>query len=79
MPMEVRYCPRADARLTSRAFNLFGRDNLIGGTGGTFINNALSSEHLMVQFPPIAIDKPCAWGIISRSAGLLRFGPDLWV
>lgn len=27
-----------------QVFNLFGRDNLIGGTGGTFINNALSSS-----------------------------------
>ncbi len=27
-----------------QVFNLFGRDNLIGGTGGTFVNNALSNS-----------------------------------
>jgi hypothetical protein len=29
--------------LVAQVFNVFGRDNLIGGTGGTFINNALSN------------------------------------
>ena len=28
--------------LVAQVFNVFGRDNLIGGTGGTFINGALS-------------------------------------
>jgi hypothetical protein len=27
-----------------QVFNLFGRDNLIGGTGGAFVNNALSNS-----------------------------------
>ena len=30
--------------LVAQVFNVFGRDNLIGGTGGTFINNALSNS-----------------------------------
>ena len=30
--------------LLMQVFNLFGRDNLIGGTGGTFVNNALSNS-----------------------------------
>jgi hypothetical protein len=29
--------------LVAQVFNLFGRDNLVGGTGGTFVNNALSN------------------------------------
>ena len=29
--------------LVAQVFNVFGRDNLVGGTGGTFINNALSN------------------------------------
>ncbi len=29
--------------LVAQVFNVFGRDNLIGGTGGTFINNSLSN------------------------------------
>ena len=29
--------------LVAQVFNLFGRDNLIGGTGGTFVSNALSN------------------------------------
>lgn len=29
--------------LVLQVFNVFGRDNLIGGTGGTFINNSLSN------------------------------------
>ena len=29
----------------AQVFNVFGRDNLIGGTGGTFINNSLSSAY----------------------------------
>jgi hypothetical protein len=29
--------------LVAQVFNVFGRDNLIGGTGGTFVNNALSN------------------------------------
>jgi hypothetical protein len=28
----------------AQVFNLFGRDNLIGGTGGAFQNNALSDS-----------------------------------
>ena len=28
----------------AQVFNLFGRDNLIGGTGGAFVNNALSNS-----------------------------------
>jgi hypothetical protein len=31
--------------LVAQVFNVFGRDNLIGGTGGTFINNALSDAY----------------------------------
>ena len=31
--------------LVAQVFNVFGRDNLIGGTGGTFINNALSDSY----------------------------------
>jgi hypothetical protein len=30
--------------LVAQVFNVFGRDNLIGGTGGAFVNNALSSS-----------------------------------
>ena len=30
--------------LLAQVFNLFGRDNLIGGTGGAFVNNALSNS-----------------------------------
>jgi hypothetical protein len=30
--------------LVAQVFNLFGRDNLVGGTGGTFINNSLSAS-----------------------------------
>jgi hypothetical protein len=30
--------------LVAQVFNVFGRDNLIGGTGGTFINNSLSNS-----------------------------------
>jgi len=30
--------------LVAQVFNVFGRDNLIGGTGGTFINQALSNS-----------------------------------
>jgi len=30
--------------LVAQVFNVFGRDNLIGGTGGTFVNQALSSS-----------------------------------
>ena len=30
--------------LVAQVFNVFGRDNLIGGTGGTFINMALSNS-----------------------------------
>ena len=30
--------------LVAQVFNVLGRDNLIGGTGGTFINNSLSSS-----------------------------------
>jgi len=30
--------------LVAQIFNVFGRDNLIGGTGGTFVNNALSDS-----------------------------------
>jgi hypothetical protein len=32
-----------DIELTLQVFNLFGRDNLIGGTGGAFVDNALSN------------------------------------
>ena len=28
----------------AQVFNVFGRDNLIGGTGGAFLNNALSNS-----------------------------------
>jgi hypothetical protein len=31
--------------LVAQVFNVFGRDNLIGGTGGTFINNSLSDSY----------------------------------
>ena len=31
--------------LVAQVFNVFGRDNLVGGTGGTFINNSLSSAY----------------------------------
>ena len=31
--------------ISAQVLNLFGRDNLIGGTGGTFINNSLSSQY----------------------------------
>jgi len=31
--------------LLAQVFNLFGRDNLIGGTGGTFIDNSLSNSY----------------------------------
>ena len=30
--------------LSAQVLNLFGRDNLIGGTGGNFVNNALSNS-----------------------------------
>ena len=30
--------------LVAQVFNLFGRDNLVGGTGGTFVANALSAS-----------------------------------
>ena len=30
--------------LSAQVLNLFGRDNLIGGTGGAFSNNALSNQ-----------------------------------
>jgi outer membrane receptor protein involved in Fe transport len=30
--------------LVAQVFNVFGRDNLIGGTGGTFINSAVSNS-----------------------------------
>jgi hypothetical protein len=30
--------------LSAQVLNLFGRDNLIGGTGGAFQNNALSDQ-----------------------------------
>jgi hypothetical protein len=30
--------------LVAQVFNLFGRDNLIGGTGGTFVANSLSAS-----------------------------------
>jgi hypothetical protein len=30
--------------LVAQVFNVFGHDNLIGGTGGNFVNNALSSS-----------------------------------
>ena len=29
--------------ISAQVLNLFGRDNLIGGTGGAFTNNALSN------------------------------------
>ena len=29
--------------LVAQVFNVFGRDNLVGGTGGNFVNNALSN------------------------------------
>jgi hypothetical protein len=31
--------------LVAQVFNLFGRDNLVGGTGGTFVANALSASY----------------------------------
>jgi outer membrane receptor protein involved in Fe transport len=33
-----------DVEVLMQVFNLFGRDNLIGGTGGAFVNNALSDS-----------------------------------
>jgi hypothetical protein len=30
--------------LVAQVFNLFGRDNLVGGTGGTFVANSLSAS-----------------------------------
>ncbi len=36
--------PGRSVELVAQVFNVFGRDNLIGGTGGAFVNNALSSS-----------------------------------
>lgn len=35
---------RTSVEVLAQFFNLFGRDNLIGGTGGQFVNNALSNS-----------------------------------
>ena len=35
---------RESVELLMQVLNVFGRDNLIGGTGGTFVNNALSNQ-----------------------------------
>ena len=41
---DVRAAIGDHVEVLAQFFNLFGRDNLIGGTGGAFVNNALSNS-----------------------------------